>query len=59
MENITITVKRFEELLYKEAAYEMKRAELQTAGYVSMLDRVLFGIPEEPAGEPEPPADDF
>ena len=49
MENITITVKRFEELLYKEAAYEMKKQELKGDKYVSMLDRVLFGIPEEPA----------
>lgn len=56
MENITISIKRFEELLYKEAAYEMKRQELQDAGYVSMMDRVMFGIPETPAPAEE---DDF
>lgn len=50
METITISVKRFEELLYKEAAYEMKRQELKNEGYVSMFDRVMFGIPEVPAG---------
>ena len=49
MENITISIRRFEELLYKEAAYEMKKKELMGDKYVSMLDRVLFGIPEEPA----------
>ena len=54
-ETITISIKRFEELLYKEAAYEMKRQELQGAGYVPMMDRVMFGIPETPA----PEEDDF
>lgn len=49
MENITISMRRFEELLYKEAAYEMKRQELKRAGYVSEIDRVLFQCPEEPA----------
>ena len=49
MENITISIKRFEELLYKEAAYEMKKQELKTEGFVSSIDKVLFGIPEEPA----------
>ena len=56
MENVTISMKRFEELLHKEAAYEIKRAELQTAGYVSSLDRALFGLPEEPVPAAE---DDF
>lgn len=56
MENVTISVKRFEELLYKEAAYEIKRAELQSAGYVSSLDRALFGLPEEPTAAVD---DDF
>ena len=46
MENITISIRRFEELLYKESAYEMKRNELKKAGYVTEIDRVLFGIPE-------------
>lgn len=50
MENITISIRRFEELLYKEAAYEMKRNELKRAGYMSELDRVLFGVPEVPEG---------
>lgn len=50
MENITISIKRFEELLYKEAAYEMKRQELKTEGFVSSIDKVLFGIPEMPEG---------
>lgn len=50
MENITISIRRFEELLYKEAAYEMKRNELKKAGYVTEIDRVLFGVPEVPKG---------
>lgn len=58
MENITISIRRFEELLYKEAAYEMKRQELMQAGFVATVDKVLFGI-SEVTGEPEPPADDF
>ena len=40
-------MRRFEELLYKEVAYEMKRNELQKAGYVTEVDRVLFGVPEK------------
>ena len=56
MENITISIRRYEELLYKEAAYEMKKQELMGDKYVSMLDRVLFGIPAEPAPVAE---DDF
>lgn len=59
MENVTISVKRFEELLYKEASYEIKRAELQSAGYVSSLDRALFGLPEKPQGCVAPDEDDF
>lgn len=46
MKEITITMNRLEELLYKEAAYEMKRNELKKAGYVTEVDRVLFGVPE-------------
>ena len=53
MKEITITMNRLEELLYKEAAYEMKRNELKKAGFVSEIDRVLFSVHEEPA------ADDF
>lgn len=49
MKEITISMNRLEELLYKEAAYEMKRNELKRAGYVTEIDRVLFGITEEPA----------
>ena len=49
MENITISMRRFEELLYKEAAYEMKRNELKLSGYVSTVDKVLFQCPEEPS----------
>ena len=49
MENITISIRRFEELLYKEAAYEMKRQELKQSSYASAVDRVLFSVPEEPA----------
>ena len=59
MENITISIKRFEELLYKEAAYEMKRNELKRASYVPEIDRVLFGVPEESTNVPQQPADDF
>ena len=58
MENITISIRRFEELLYKEAAYEMKRQELKGDGYVSAIDRVLFQCPEEPKPEPAA-ADEF
>ena len=57
MENITISIKRFEELLYKEAAYEMKVHEIMTTTcYVSEVDRVLFSVPEKPV---EPEAEDF
>ena len=49
MKEITITMNRLEELLYKEAAYEMKRNEMKKASYISEIDRVLFGDPEEPA----------
>lgn len=55
MENITISMRRFEELLYKEAAYEMKRRELKQSGFVSMIDGMLFGVSKE-AEKPE--ADD-
>lgn len=55
MENITISMRRFEELLYKEAAYEMKRNELKQSGFVGHVDGVLFGVSKE-AEEPE--ADD-
>lgn len=47
-ETITISIRRFEELIYKEAAYEMKRQELVKADFVSTLDSVLFQCPEEP-----------
>lgn len=57
MENITISMRRFEELLYKEAAYEMKVHEIMTTTcYVSEVDRVLFSVPEKPV---EPEAEDF
>lgn len=58
MENITISIRRFEELLYKEAAYEMKRQELMRVGFVSTIDRVLFQCPEKPKPEPAA-ADEF
>ena len=58
METITISIKRFEELLYKEAAYEMKRQELMRDGFVSTIDRILFGIPERPQGCEATVADD-
>lgn len=58
MGNITIPIKRFEELLYKEAAYEMKRQELKASGYMGTTDKVLFGLCEEPA-ETEPADGDF
>ena len=48
MGNITISIRRFEELLYKEAAYELKRQELKASGFVSTIDKLLFGISEEP-----------
>ena len=50
MKEITITMNRLEELLYKEAAYEMKRNELKKASFVTEIDRVLFGVPELPEG---------
>ena len=50
MENITISIRRFEELLYKEAAYEMKRQELKQSDYTAELDRVLFSVPKVPEG---------
>lgn len=50
MKEITITMHRLEELLYKEAAYEMKRNELKKASFVTEVDRVLFGVPELPEG---------
>lgn len=59
MKEITITMNRLEELLYKEAAYEMKRNELKKAGFVTQLDRVLFGVSEESTDVPKAPADDF
>ena len=49
METITISIKRFEELLYKEFAYEMKRQELKASGFVATTDKLLFGLTEEPA----------
>lgn len=55
MKEITITMNRLEELLYKEAAYEMKRNELKKAGFVSEIDIVLFSVHEEPSKV----ADDF
>ena len=51
METITISIRRFEELLYKEAAYEMKKQEVKQSGYASAIDRVLFQCPEEPADD--------
>ncbi len=45
MENITISMRRFEELLYKEVAYEMKRQALMKDGYVSEVDKLLFSVP--------------
>lgn len=56
MENVTISVKRFEELLHKEAAYEMKKQDLKMGGYIPAIDRMLFGITEE---KPEAEKDDF
>ena len=45
MENITISMRRFEELLYKEVAFEMKRESLKKEGYVSEVDKLLFNVP--------------
>ena len=60
MENVTISVKRFEELLHKEAAYEMKKQDLKMGGYIPAIDRMLFGITEEKQeAEPEAEKDDF
>lgn len=55
MEFVEITMARFQELLYKEAAYEMKKQELKRSSYVSEIDRVLFQHFEESA----PAEDDF
>ena len=59
METITISIRRFEELLYKEAAYEMKRQELKQAGYASSVDKVLFQCAEEPTASHMVVHDDF
>ena len=45
MENITISMKRFEDLLHKEAAVERKREALTKDGYVSEVDKLLFNVP--------------
>lgn len=49
VEYVEIPMQRFEELLRKEAAYEMKRQELRQTGYISTLDKVLFQCWEESA----------
>ncbi len=58
MGTITISMERFEELLRKEFAYDLKKQELELHygldGYVSETDRVLFEIGKKP----EAPADD-
>ena len=49
MEMVEIPMQRFEELLRKEASYEMKKQELKRSSYVSEIDRVLFQCWEESA----------
>ena len=56
MKEVTITLNRFEELLYKEAAYEMKRMEVKNSSYASDIDKLLFGDTEKVAESEE---DDF
>lgn len=53
MNTVTISCERYEELIKKELAYEVRRAEVQQSSYKSATDVILFGI------EPAKKDDDF
>ena len=42
MKEVIITMERLEELLHKEAAYELKRLEVKQSSYSSDIDKLLF-----------------
>lgn len=59
MRTIEIDVVLFSELMRKAIAFDMYQNHLQEyGGYISDIERMLFDIPKEPKGEPEPPADE-
>lgn len=43
---IEVSIERFEELLRKEIVYQIERAKLLGSSYISIEDRVLYGIEE-------------
>ena len=43
---VFIPLDRYEELLWKEHVHDIKKEELERAGYVSEIDSILFGVPQ-------------
>lgn len=43
---VNITITEYQELLRKATIYDTKKRELESAGYVPEIDRVLFDIPK-------------
>lgn len=56
METITISMNEYKELMKAYLVYKFKKQELEAAGYVSEIDRVLFEIGKKPEVSAE---DDF
>ena len=55
MEYISMTIARYQELIRKEMAFDVRQAELREASFVSTADRILFKVDEVQ----KPEDDDF
>lgn len=44
---VTITTTEYKDLIRKAAVYDIKKAELMDANYVSVSDKHLFSIPDK------------
>ena len=56
---VSITNLEYRELIRKAAIYDIKKRELESAGYVTDSDRNLFDIPKHKEEPIKPQDDDF
>lgn len=44
METITISLKRYQELIRKEVGFDIRQAELREASWTSTADKIIFSV---------------
>lgn len=53
MNEVTLSLERYTELVKKEAVYDAYKCKLEGDGYVSELERTLFRIKKAPSEDTE------